>query len=83
MNKSKLREDLESIELWTHVDEDGEPAFLGHDEINKIMEILRKNSYDPFDFVEPCEPDCSEVRHAYHQGQWDLATRLSKGVSNG
>ena len=31
---------------------------------------------DPFDFVEPCEPDCDDVRHAYHQGQWDMATRI-------
>ena len=31
---------------------------------------------DPFEFVEPCEPDCDDVRHAYHQGQWDMATRI-------
>ena len=31
---------------------------------------------DPFEFVESCEPDCDDVRHAYHQGQWDLATRI-------
>lgn len=31
---------------------------------------------DPFDFVESCEPDCDDVRHAYHQGQWDMATRI-------
>lgn len=30
-----------------------------------------------WDFVEPCEPDCSPERHAYHQGQWDLAKRMS------
>lgn len=33
---------------------------------------------DPFDFVEPCEPDCSPQRHAYHQGQWDMAARINK-----
>ncbi len=31
---------------------------------------------EPFDFVESCEPDCDDVRHAYHQGQWDMATRI-------
>ena len=31
---------------------------------------------DPFDFVEPCEPDCDDVRHAYHKGQQDMATRI-------
>lgn len=37
--------------------------------------------------VEPCEPDCSDVRHAYHEGQWDLACsieeKLIKGENNG
>lgn len=28
------------------------------------------------DAVEPCEPDCSDVRHAYHQAQWDMRERL-------
>ena len=31
---------------------------------------------DPFNFVDPCEPDCDDVRHAYHQGQWDMANRI-------
>jgi len=33
---------------------------------------------DIFDFVEPCEPDCTPERHAYHQGQWDMAGRVNK-----
>lgn len=33
---------------------------------------------DPFDYVEPCEPDCDNARHAYHQGQWDMAVRICK-----
>lgn len=33
---------------------------------------------DPFDFVEPCEPECTSVRHAYHQGQWDMAVRIKE-----
>lgn len=33
---------------------------------------------DIFQFVEPCEPDCSPERHAYHKGQWDLAVRMHK-----
>ncbi len=35
-----------------------------------------KEPVDPFDFVEPCEPDCSPERHAYHRGQWDMAARM-------
>lgn len=31
---------------------------------------------DIFSFVEGCEPDCSKERHAYHQGQWDMALRI-------
>jgi hypothetical protein len=30
--------------------------------------------------VEPCEPDCDDVRHATHQGQWDMAVRLENRV---
>lgn len=33
---------------------------------------------NPFDFVESCEPDCSPERHAYHQGQWDMAVGIAK-----
>lgn len=31
---------------------------------------------DPFDYVEPCESDCTPERHAYHKGQWDMAARI-------
>ena len=41
-----------------------------------IKELVADARIDPFDFVEPCEPDCDNVRHAYHQGQWDMATRI-------
>jgi len=41
-----------------------------------FLDIPRE--FNPFDFVEPCEPDCSPERHAYHQGQWDMATRIKK-----
>lgn len=37
-------------------------------------EISRRQ--DPFDYVEPCEPECTKERHAYHQGQWDMAVRM-------
>lgn len=26
--------------------------------------------------VEPCEPDCDDVRHARHQGSWDTGERI-------
>lgn len=29
---------------------------------------------------QPCEPNCTGKRHAYHQGQWDLAQRIEKKV---
>lgn len=50
--------------------------------LNRIMKAVKEHDKDPFDYVEPCEPDCSKERHAYHQGQWDLATRLSQEKSN-
>jgi Txe/YoeB family toxin of Txe-Axe toxin-antitoxin module len=44
----------------------------------QINALITKARIDPFDFVEPCEPDCSPERHAYHQGQWDMAARIKK-----
>lgn len=43
-----------------------------------LQEVLPLIDY--FDFVEPCEPDCSPERHAYHQGQWDMAGRMNKAL---
>lgn len=39
-------------------------------------------TFDPFDFVEPCVPECSDERHAYHKGQWDMATRIKQGLES-
>lgn len=38
-------------------------AFISRSELEGIKE---KN----FEFMEPCEPDCDEVRHARHEGSW-------------
>lgn len=76
MNKD-IREKLSQIELWGYANEDGEPVFLSDDDIDKIMELI-----DPFDYVEPCEVNCTDVRHAYHQGQWDMATRMTTTKHN-
>lgn len=42
-----------------------------------ILDWHNKQVKDPFDYIEPCEPDCSPERHAYHQGQWDMAHRMA------
>lgn len=41
-----------------------------------IKEQVLEARIDPFEFVESCEPNCDDVRHAHHQGQWDMATRI-------
>lgn len=43
-----------------------------------LNEYISSAKLDPFDFVESCEPDCDDVRHAYHQGQWDMAKRIEQ-----
>lgn len=43
-----------------------------------ITKKVAEARIDPFDFVESCEPDCTPERHAYHQGQWDMAGRISE-----
>lgn len=42
-----------------------------------ILDWHNKQVKDPFDYIEPCEPDCSPERHAYHQAQWDMAHRMA------
>lgn len=42
----------------------------------ELTKLLLEQRIDPFDFVQPCKPDCSKERHAYHQGQWDMAERI-------
>jgi hypothetical protein len=46
-----------------------------------VQPIITKAMIDPFDFVEPCEPECSDTRHAYHQGQWDMAVRIKEQLN--
>ena len=41
-----------------------------------ILAHFQAKELDPYSFVEPCEPECSPERHAYHQGQWDMAGRI-------
>ena len=48
----------------------------------KALLTYSEKLFDPFDFVEPCEPDCSAERHAYHQGQWDMAIRIDQFHKN-
>lgn len=43
-----------------------------------ITKKVAEARIDPFDFAESCEPDCTPERHAYHQGQWDMAGRISE-----
>ncbi len=33
--------------------------------------------------VEPCETNCSDTRHAYHEGQWKLAQRIEEKLNLG
>lgn len=45
---------------------------------SRSLGTKRLLAFEPFDFVEPCEPECTKERHAYHQGQWDMAVRLEE-----
>jgi len=36
------------------------------------------HAINPFDLVESCNPDCTPVEHAYHQGTWDAHLKLQK-----
>lgn len=43
---------------------------------------MNNQPLNPFDYVEPCEENCTPERHAYHQGQWDMATRMSQDTGH-
>jgi hypothetical protein len=47
-----------------------------------VATAVREARIDPFDFVIPCEPECTPERHAYHQGQWDMAERITKHLED-
>lgn len=70
---SKLKELLE-----TSYDYNGRTLGIkyNHDMVKRT--ILGDFTELIFNSVEPCEPDCDDVRHAYHQGQWDMHIRLSE-----
>jgi len=34
-----------------------------------------------FSVVEPCEPDCDEVRHALHEGTWRAHLKIEEAIS--
>lgn len=50
--------------------------------VSTITQKLVEARIKPFDFVEPCEPKCTPERHAYHQGQWDMALRIEQLLSS-
>lgn len=35
---------------------------------------------DPFDYVEPCQPNCTPEQHARHEGQWDMACKINEAM---
>ena len=67
--------------IWKRVNRHGkyhEKPMKYTEFVEAIEQYARNKQVDPFDFVWPCEPDCSKERHAYHQGQWDIANRSEK-----
>ncbi len=46
----------------------------------EYLRLKTLNVLDPFDYVEPCEPECSAERHARHQGQWDMALKINEAL---
>ena len=51
--------------------------------LNDIMKIVAKEVKNKsFEFMEPCEPDCNEVRHAEHYGSWIHMTRMDNWANS-
>ena len=73
---SSQSELVEAIIGLNNMGDDWDAQHIGELIADWHKKIELQARLDPFDFVEPCEPDCDDVRHAYHQGQWDMATRI-------
>jgi hypothetical protein len=53
--------------------------YEGLDEVTaRLTALMAAERQNPWDFVQPCEPECTPERHAYHQGQWEMAQRMSE-----
>jgi hypothetical protein len=49
--------------------------------VSKALDSYREqtlNEIDSFDLVEPCNPDCTPVEHAFHEGTWHAHLKLEK-----
>jgi hypothetical protein len=46
----------------------------------QATQAILKDLLDMLDIVEPCEPDCDKVRHARHQGQWEMHLKQAEAV---
>lgn len=96
LNVDKKWAELDKLTYeWIHKNVDSTLGFInwtaGHKSLTDfVAQLLTKERervidgvvglVDYFDFVEPCEPDCTKERHAYHQGQWDMAGRMNKAL---
>ena len=74
----------ELIELATkfNMDEYGTVNENGGYLIGEVRKLIRTEKLKLLAEVrervdaEPCEPDCTKERHAYHQGQWDMQVEV-------
>ena len=65
--------------------EEAEPMVTSVDvalEVAKQRELalLERMEDLNFQFMEPCEPDCSDVRHARHEGSWEHYWRMKAAI---
>jgi len=58
--------------------------------VMEIQELITKREREArideleklsFEVVEPCEPDCDEVRHALHQGSWNAHLKIENRIA--
>ena len=46
----------------------------------QLRTLVEKFAEELIGMAPPCEPECSDVRHAYHQGGWDLTFEQRENV---
>ena len=69
--------------MWFNERDDGIGGFVQVAEDyakQRELALLERLEDLNFEFMEPCEPDCSDVRHARHEGSWEHYWRMKAAI---
>lgn len=66
----------------------GVPVKLPESAIAQIKQLIKEARIEELEYIKsqnvsiPCEPDCSELRHARHEGAWEQHLEFDADIDN-